>query len=104
MNTFIYHDTLGSEWDTYSITYPIRTTKSKSELVNLLQAEAIAYVEQHCEDKANLQIFFTNLNEDFIPWGQSDPHRNYEIDLQSCYDRSIERKLISYEDWKGVIL
>lgn len=104
MNTYIYHDTLGSEWDTYSITYPIKTTKTLSELVDFLQAKAISYVEQHCEDKTDLQIFFTNRNEDFNPWGHSDPHLNYEIDLQSCYDRTIERKLIPYEDWRGIVL
>lgn len=101
MNTFIYEDNLGSDWDIWYMCYPIHTEKTLDELVNFLQEQAETFVEYSMEEHGEYE-------REFNPWGEEYDEKpfnsNYLVSTNSCLDGSIRRKFILLKDWKGVTL
>ena len=101
MNTFIYEDNFGSEWDNYNVTFPIKTNKTIDELLEFLKQKAESYIESKVE-------IDDDIEENFNPWGSKyDNHPfscAYPVRFSTCLDGSIIKNIKTIEEWKGVIL
>lgn len=101
MNTFIYEDNLGNDWDVWYMFYPIYTEKTLDELVDFLQDKAETFVEYSIEE-------YGEYEKEFNPWGEKYDDKpftsNYLVSTDCCLDGSIRRKFTLLKDWKGVIL
>jgi hypothetical protein len=101
MNTFIYEDNFGVEWDSYNVIFPIKTNKSIDELLEFLKQKAESYIESQVE-------IDDDIEESFNPWGSKYENHlfscRYPIRVSTCLDGSIIKNIKTVEKWEGVIL
>jgi hypothetical protein len=101
MNTFIYEDNFGVEWDSYNVIFPIKTNKTIDELLEFLKQKSESYIESQVEIEDDIE-------ETFNPWGlkyENHPFSyRYPIRVSTCLDGSIINNIKTVEKWEGVIL